>query len=214
MHEHETETDSETDSETDHRTMELRIPVVYKAVGFAKVRVPFGASKEDIEDALDDIQHTDLEDVDIADPGNIRANVPLCGSCGCWEPHVPHHLRFLSYLGHTLSVLDEEHNIALITSECCSTDSAARGEEVMESDARYVGFIYIHAQDIQDVLETRRRQHPETHIGFSARSSSQEEALRIAQMVKGLLEEAHLTVEWDGSADTRLTVRDGRFNVR
>jgi len=173
--------------------VEHRIPVVYTMRGYAVVKLPITASKDDIEEALEDYDPQEMEDSDLHEAGYDASE--------SWKPEISSHLEMLQQIGAAFIKLDEKHNIAPVANWCCNSDSCCEGEKMLEQESRYIGFAYIHYQNIESLME-----YGKTCIGFSARDDRDEDHLHIARMVKAALEDQGLTIKWSGKSGNKLEV--------
>jgi len=178
-----------------------RIPVVYKMRGFAEVKLPISASKSDIEDALEKVDPSEMQDADIYED-------PYGGWEETWKPEISDNLSLLQMVGEAFVEL-EKQNIAPVANWCCNSDSHCQGQELLEENSKYIGYVFIHDQNVETLMD-----EGECCIGYAARPYTSETPptedpnINIAKMVKAALGEAGLTVEWDGSVDTKLTVKE------
>jgi len=177
--------------------VEHRIPVVYRMRGYAIVRVPITATEDDITDALESIDPSDPEDIEDAELHDVSIH-----NEDFWSPDIPD-LTLLQSIGAAFVRLTEEHNIAIVTHQCCSTDSSYLAGEMMEADPSYQGYAYIHTQNVQDIDEGGS-----AFIGYGARQDSNEECLRVARIIADVLkQEEGLSVEWNNNIDEKIEVK-------
>jgi hypothetical protein len=187
----------------DRLTVTLRVPITYLAYGYAEVQVPLNASDEDIQEACEDLQPSDLKDGDVLVRGNGGPQETHCRHCQDepWQVHLPKHLWMLGNIGDAFVSLEERSNILTFAHECCTSDSACYGHDALNEHPRYIGFAYIHAQNVDNILEDGV-----CHIGFSSREDTPESHKAIADAIMEALREQGLTAAWDGSIDNKIEV--------
>lgn len=180
------------DQDVSPEMIELHIPVVVKVRGTATIRVPYSADQDAIQDAMDDVQYQDLDDVDAVEYIDDDD----------WKPEWPKHLlRLLPMVGQALSKLAKK-NIAVVTCEYTTTNSADRAHQMMEENPEYQGFVYIHGQNIED-LGGRGT----CHIGFGHRDDEPEKHAAIGKMVAEAFQEVgEFKVEWDGDPENKVFI--------
>ena len=188
----------------EHLMVTLHVPITYHMYGYANIQVPVNASEDDILEACDDLQPSDLENTDLlvrgnGGPSDLRG---LCRHCQeePWKVHLPKHLEMLGLISDALMSLDAK-NILAFTHECCNTDSLSYGLEKMGEEPRYIGFAFIHSQNVENILDDGI-----CHVGFCSRNEESEATKAIAETVCEALRETGLTVTWEGDIDSKIEV--------
>jgi len=199
--EHMTENTAEKTQE--HLMVTLRVPITYQMYGYANIQVPINASEDDILEACDNFNPDDLADTDLMIRGNGGPDVEVCRHCHDtpWKVHLPEHLEMLALIGDALASLDAK-NILAFANECCNTDSASYGQEKLAEEPRYIGFAFIHSQNVENILDDGV-----CHVGFCSRNDAEAETTKaIAETVCEALRETGLTVTWEGDIDSKIEV--------
>jgi len=96
----------------------------------------------------------------------------------------------------------KRHKITGVRGLCCGTCSACEGGNRMEADKSLVGYAYYHRQDWERV------EHDGLYVGFGADDGSDENAVKVAGIIRDLFEKDGFKVDWDGSAGNRLLVKE------
>lgn len=174
--------------------VEIDVAVTFTAKGTAKIRVPINASEEEIERALEDYPFDELEDVDFPDDLYDYSEV--------WKPEIKN-LQIMGMIGDAFMALEKEHNIAPVANMCCNSDSLAQADELYERNTDYIGCVYIHSQNVEDIIEDGQ-----CAVGFGARKDDEAAHIAIGNLLLEALTEAGLAVAWDGTADQKLIVKE------
>lgn len=166
--------------------IELKIPVDVKMTGYATIRVPIDASKEDIDSALEavNIDKMKLEPDDNKD--------------GWFRSRESKHVKKLAKIGEVFKSFDKM-NIAVVTNQCCSSCSLSECADMMSDETRFVGYAFIHHQDIEYLMESGK-----THVGFGSRNPGSD--LEIGEIVKQAFADAGFEIEWNGSSEKRIKI--------
>lgn len=95
------------------------------------------------------------------------------------------------------------HNTGYTTSDAVY-DAKDVWNDAEDEGSKPIGYCYYHGQDLERVIET-----DELMIGFSgAKANNDKEAIIIGHKVVDALKAAGLTVEWNNTASTRISVQD------
>lgn len=198
-----TENTTETETENDERlTVTLRVPVTYQMYGYAVVQVPIDASDEDIQEACEDLQPSDLRDGDVLVRGNGGPKETHCRHCQDepWQVHLPDNLEMLGNIGAAFKAL-ESKNILTFAHLCCNSDSASYGHDGLEEKPEYIGFAYFHKQNMGSILEDGL-----CLIRFATREDTPESHKILADAICEAMREEGLTATWDGDINSKIEV--------
>lgn len=197
-------TENTTETENDERlTVTLRVPVTYQMYGYAAVQVPIDASEDDILEAIDELQPRDLKDTDLMVRGNGGPDVETCRHCrdDAWKVHLPDNLEMLSSIGAAFKALEQQKNILTFAHQCCNSDSASFGHELLDEKPEYIGFAYFHEQNIENILDDGL-----CHIGFCSREDTPESQKALADAICEAMRAEGLTATWDGDINSKIEV--------
>lgn len=90
-----------------------------------------------------------------------------------------------------------------------SADDAYAGAVELQREGRTVrGYLYVHQQDLERVVFTGRLM-----VGFGAMSGDDADAAEVARTAQSIYRAAGLTVEWDGTPGTRLSLSPFQWSM-
>lgn len=78
-------------------------------------------------------------------------------------------------------------------------------ERLSEMGIKAMGYCYYHAQDLARIVEGDSR---DLYLGFDSATQNADEALKVAERIVAVLRENSFEVDWMGSADSRIEVKN------
>ena len=115
-------------------------------------------------------------------------------------------------LDKAFAVLENEGIVARQDFTCCQTCGHSEiWDEITEATKtkKVLGYTFYHHQDLEWIVEIG-----ECLLAFGATSENENDALRVGEIICKTLRKEGFNVQWDGSLNTRILIKDIDWKMR